>query len=72
MTYCRPHHPLAYRTKYMRDKVFHKEDISHGKALCKIHNKSAVYKLADSDEQVTCKRCLQVGKKLGESYGKFE
>ena len=56
----------------MRDKVFHKEDISHGKALCKIHNKSAVYKLADSDEQVTCKRCLQVGKKLGESYGKFE
>lgn len=58
MTYCRPHHPLAYQTKYMRNKVFHKEDISVGTALCKIHNKSAVFKLADNDFQVTCKKCL--------------
>ena len=66
MTYCRPHHPLAYRTKYMRDKAFHKEDINHGNALCKIHNKSAVYKLADKDSQVTCKKCL---KKINQASG---
>lgn len=58
MTYCRAHHPLAYRTKYMRDKVFHKESISFGYSLCKVHNKSASYKLADEDDQVTCINCL--------------
>lgn len=63
MTYCRPHHPLAYMTKYMRDKVFHKEGMNVGTSLCKIHNKSASYKLADNDKQVTCKLCLKRLKK---------
>lgn len=71
MGFCRPHHPLAYRTKYMRDKVFHKESICVGYAVCKIHNKSAVYKLADNDRQVTCKRCLAYIKKHP-NQGKFK
>lgn len=58
MTYFRPHHP-ASKSKYMKMKSFHKEDICHGKALCKIHNTTYAYKLADKDHQVNCKKCLR-------------
>lgn len=59
MTWLRPHHPAANRGYEIRNKVFHKESISHTKTLCKTESKKNPYKLADTDDQVTCKRCLK-------------
>jgi hypothetical protein len=55
----RPWHPASKSNAYMRNKSFHKESICHGIPLCRIHNLTYAFKLADSDKQVNCKKCLK-------------
>jgi hypothetical protein len=63
MTYLRPHHPAATSSKYMIQKKFHKECVNHGIPLCKVHNRTFVYKLADNNKQVNCEKCKEKMKK---------